>query len=411
MKQSREYSWSLRHTPKGPLVPYVDAFTGLLSTQGYAQTSVHLYTRLVADFSGWLKQKNVTKEEITLEHTERYLRYRACHRRPRTGEVAALRRLLHLLHEEGVIALASAPSDATPVQLLLDEYALYLRQERALAPPTLVNYLRFIRCFLTERFGRGRPRLSLLRAADVVLFVQHQVARLSPKVAKLVTTALRSFLQYARYRDHITTDLAAAVPTVANWSMALIPRSIEPDHVQRVLAQCNRQSAVGCRDYAILLLLARLGLRAGEVAFLKLEDIDWESGCLNVRGKGGYRSALPLPVEVGEAIATYLQTGRPASTSRFMFLRAKAPMQGFKSQIAVLSVVRHALARAGINSPRKGAHQFRHALACEMLRQGASLPEIGQILRHRSPQTTAIYAKVDLASLRTLALPWPGGVR
>jgi integrase/recombinase XerD len=411
MKQSREYSWSLRHTPKGPLVPYVDAFTGLLSTQGYAQTSVHLYTRLVADFSGWLKQKNVTKEEITLEHTERYLRYRACHRRPRTGEVAALRRLLHLLHEEGVIALASAPSDATPVQLLLDEYALYLRQERALAPPTLVNYLRFIRCFLTERFGRGRPRLSLLRAADVVLFVQHQVARLSPKVAKLVTTALRSFLQYARYRDYITTDLAAAVPTVANWSMALIPRSIEPDHVQRVLAQCNRQSAVGCRDYAILLLLARLGLRAGEVAFLKLEDIDWESGCLNVRGKGGYRSALPLPVEVGEAIATYLQTGRPASTSRFMFLRAKAPMQGFKSQIAVLSVVRHALARAGIDSPRKGAPQFRHALACEMLRQGASLPEIGQILRHRSPQTTAIYAKVDLASLRTLALPWPGGVR
>jgi integrase len=159
------------------------------------------------------------------------------------------------------------------------------------------------------------------------------------------------------------------------------------------------------------LLLARLGLRAGEVAFLKLEDIDWEAGCLNVRGKGGYRSALPLPVEVGEAIATYLQTGRPASSSRFVFLRAKAPIQGFKSQIAVLSVVRHALARAGIDSPRKGAHQFRHALACEMLRQGASLPEIGQILRHRSPQTTAIYAKVDLASLRTLALPWPGGVR
>ena len=177
--------------------------------------------------------------------------------------------------------------------------------------------------------------------------------------------------------------------------MASIPRSIEPDHVRRVLAGCNRQSAVGRRDYAILLLLARLGLRAGEVAGLALEDIDWEAGCLNVRGKGGHRSASPLPAEVGEAIAAYLRVGRPASTSRFVFLRAKAPIRGFQSSIAALSVVRHALARASIDTPRKGAHQFRHALACEMLRQGASLLDIGQILRHRSPQTTAIYAKVD----------------
>ena len=216
-------------------------------------------------------------------------------------------------------------SPVTPVQRLLDDYAAYLRQERALAPPTLVYYLRFVRCFLTERFGSGRLRLSLLRATDVVLFVQRQVDRLSPKVAKLVTTALRSFLQYARYRGYITTDLAAAVPTVANWSMASIPRSIAPDHVQRVLAHCNRHSAVGCRDYAILLLLARLGLRASEIAFLKLEDIDWDTGCLNVRGKGGSRVGLPLPVEVGEAIATYLQTGRPASTSRFVFLAREGP--------------------------------------------------------------------------------------
>jgi integrase/recombinase XerD len=167
---------------------------------------------------------------------------------------------------------------------------------------------------------------------------------------------------------------------------------------------------VGCRD-AILLTLARLGLRASEVAFLKLDDINWEAGCVNVRGKGGHRSALPLPVDVGEAIAAYLQVGRPASSSRFVFLRANAPIRGFKSQVAVLSVVRHALARAGIDSPRKGAHQFRHALACDMLRKGASLPEIGQILRHRNPQTTAIYAKVDLDSLRALAFPWPGDAR
>jgi len=411
MEHSRKYLWSLRRTPDGPLAPYVDGFERRLRALGYAETSAHLYTRLAADFSRWLKQKNIAKEEITSEHALRYLRYRARNQRPRTGDAAALTRLLDLLTGKGGIAPHGTPIDVTPAQRLLDEYALYLRQERVLASPTRVNYLRFVRSFLAERFGRGRLRLSVLCAADVIRFVQHEAAHLSPKVAKLVTTALRSFLRYARYRGYIAIDLAAAVPAVANWSMTSIPRSIEPDHVRRVLAGCNRQSAVGRRDYAILLLLARLGLRAGEVAGLALEDIDWEVGCLNVRGKGGHRSALPLPAEVGEAIAAYLRVGRPASTSRFVFLRAKAPIRGFQSSIAVLSVVRHALARAGIDTPRKGAHQFRHALACEMLRQGASLPDIGQILRHRSPQTTAIYAKVDLASLRPLALPWPGAMR
>ena len=411
MERSQKYSWSLRREPAGPLAPYIDGFIGRLSVLGYAETSAHQCTRLAADFSGWLKQKKVAKEEITPEHTQRYLKYRAGNQRPRRGDVAALKQLLDELIEKGVIAPRRTIIDVTPVQRLLDEYALYLRQERVLAPATRVNYLRFIRSFLTERFGRGRLRLAVLCAADVVRFVQRQAAHLSPKVAKLVTTALRSFLRYACYRGHIAVDLADAVPAVANWSMTSIPRSIEPDHVRRVLASCNRQSAVGRRDYAILLLLARLGLRAGEVVGLTLNDIEWEAGCLNVRGKGGHRSALPLPAEVGEAIAAYLRVGRPVSTSRILFLRAKAPIRGFRNSIAVLSVVRHALARAGIDTPRKGAHQFRHALACEMLRQGASLPDIGQILRHRSPQTTAIYAKVDLDSLRPLALPWPGAVR
>jgi len=230
---------------------------------------------------------------------------------------------LDLPAEKGIIAGRTIPVDVTPVQRLLDEYALYLLQERALAPPTRVNYLRLSRSFLTERFGTGRPRLAVLCAADVVRYVQRQAAHRSPKVAKLVTSALRSFLRYARYRDYITIDLAAAVPAVANWSMATIPRSITPNHVRRVLAHCNRQSAVGRRDYAILLLLARLGLRAGEIAGLALEDIDWEVGCLNVRGKGGHRSPLPLLAEVGEAIAMYLRDGRPASTSRLVFLRAR----------------------------------------------------------------------------------------
>jgi site-specific recombinase XerD len=301
----------------------VDGFVGRLSGLGYAETSAHLYTRLAADFSRWLKQKNVAKEEITPEHALRYLRYRARNQRPRTGDAAALTRLLDLLTEKGVIAPRRTPIDVTPAQRLLDEYALYLRQERVLASPTRVNYLRFVRSFLAERFGRGRLRLSVLCAADVIRFVQREAAHLSPKVATLLTTALRSFLRYARYRGYIAVDLAAAVPAVANWSMASIPRSIEPDHVRRVLAGCNRQSAVGRRDYAILLLLARLGLRAGEVAGLALEDIDWEAGCLNVRGKGGHRSALPLPATLAKQSPLTCELAAPPAPADLYFCAQK----------------------------------------------------------------------------------------
>jgi len=410
MTGSYESLCSERRGAEGPLVPHVAVFAEQLRLQGYSKRSIGEANGLVADFSEWLKQRKIAKEEISLKRTELYLRYRALHRRPRKSDVATMRRLLKLLRDEGVIKRPPTRIEPTPMQRLLDEYAFYLRQERALAPATVVNYLPIVRGFLMQRFGKGHPQLSVIRAADVVRYVQHQVARLSPHTAKYVTKALRSFLQYARYRGDITLDLAAAVPTVANWSMAAIPRAIAPEHVRAVLAHCNRASAVGCRDYAILLLLARLGLRAGEIAFLELDDIDWEAATLNVRGKGGHVSRLPLPLEVGEAIAAYLRTGRPVSSSRRVFLRAVAPIRGFARQVTVLSVVRQAMARAGIDPPRKGAHQFRHALACEMLRQGASLPEIGQILGHRSPQTTAIYAKVDLASLHTLALRWPGGV-
>jgi site-specific recombinase XerD len=209
----------------------------------------------------------------------------------------------------------------------------------------------------------------------------------------------------------VVRDLAAAVPIVANWSMASIPRAIGAEQVRRLLASIDRHTAIGRRDYAIVLLLARLGLRSGEVAFLELEDINWDAGQVSVQGKRGHRTALPLPADVGAAIAAYLRHGRPRSTGRRVFLRSKAPIRGFLGQCGVGSIVRHALHRAGIQAPTKGAHQFRHALATQMLRHGASLTEIGDALRHRSTQTTTIYAKVDLKALRTLALPWPGGVR
>jgi integrase/recombinase XerD len=286
-----------------------------------------------------------------------------------------------------------------------------LLEVRALARPTIINYVPYIRSFLENRFGSGRVTLSRLCASDVVRFVQRQAPRLHRKTAKLMTTALRSFLQYARYIGEVTLDLAAAVPIVANWSMTSIPRAISAEHVRRLLASIDRRTPVGRRDYAILLMLARLGLRAGEVVSLELGDINWNLGQVNVRGKSGQRNRLPLTTEVGKAIAAYLQRGRPHSTSRRVFLRARAPICAFRGVSGIDTIVRHALQRAGIQATTSGAHQFRHGLATEMLRQGASLSEIGELLGHRHPQTTKIYTKVDIKALRTLALPWPGGVR
>jgi site-specific recombinase XerD len=328
------------------------------------------------------------------------------------ADAAALRHLVDFLRREGVTAAEKIiPRRMTPAERCAHEYGQHLPDTCALARATIINYVPFIRGFLTDRFGDGPVRLARLNAGDVVRFVQRQAPQLHLKRAKLLTSALRSFLWYARYRGAVVRDLAAAVPIVANWSTPSIPRAIGAEQVRRLLASIDRHTVIGRRDCAIVLLLARLGLRSGEVAFLELEDINWDAGQVSVRGKRGHRTALPLPADVGAAIAAYLRHGRPRSTSRRVFLRSKAPIRGSLGQCGVGSIVGHALQRAGIQSLTKGAHQFRHALATQMLRHGASLTEIGDALRLRDPQTTTIYAKVDLKALRTLALPWPGDVR
>lgn len=402
----------LSRPPEGPLAAHIVLFAKSVSEQGYCLYSLRRQVRIAACFSRWLKQKGVGVRSICSDHPVRYLRYRARHVQLWPGDAAALGHLIGFLRREGVIpAEKISARRLSSVERYAEGYEQYLREARALATATIVNYVPFIREFLEDRFGHGRVRLSRLCAGDVVRFVQRLATRLHLKRAKLMTTALRSFLRYARYCGEVTLDLAAAVPVVANWSMTSIPRAIAVDQVRQLLLSIDRRTAIGRRDYAILLLLARLGLRSGEVAFLELDDIDWNAGQLSVHGKTGQRSALPLPAEVGKAIAAYLRRGRPNSTSRRVFLRAKAPICGFRGPCGVGCIVRHSLQRAGIHAPTTGAHQFRHGLATEMLRQGASLGEIGELLGHRHPQTTKIYTKVDLKALRTLALPWPGGVR
>lgn len=247
---------------------------------------------------------------------------------------------------------------------------------------------------------------SRLRASDVTQFITNE-ARTRPMSMAVIVPALRAFLRWLSQRGDTEVNLAGCVPAVAQWHLATLPKSLPTKDVERMLQRCVRTTVVGRRDYAILLLLARLGLRAGEVVAMDLDDIDWEHGELLVRSKGGRQDGLPLPRDVGSAVAAYLRRGRPSCLSRRVFVRARAPHQGFVSSVAICDIVKRGLKRAGLNPPRKGAHTLRHALACTMLHHGASLAEIGQILRHRSPDTTAIYAKVDLVSLRALAPLWP----
>jgi site-specific recombinase XerD len=394
----------------GPLSPYINSYEAEMRSEGYAQQTREVQIRLVADFGYWLAKRRTQSSEITAELFRRYLRARARRRRPTRNDLSAFQRLLKLLIREGVVSEPAQP-EMTPAERVESEFRLYLRQERALTSTTEAHYATFVSEFLTERFGAEPVNLSRLCAADVTGFVRRRASTIHSKRVHLMTTALRSFLRYARYRGDIEKDLAACIPAVANWKQSTLPRALPPDQVERVLASIDRKTAIGRRDYAILLILARLGLRAGEIRALTLDDLDWQEGLITVRGKAGRFSQLPLPKDVGAAIADYLRHGRPTASSRCVFLRAKAPLGGFQGQSGVGSMVRHALKRAGIDAVRTGAHQFRHALACQMLKQGASLSEIGELLRHGSPQTTAIYAKVDLDSLASLALSWPGGAR
>jgi site-specific recombinase XerD len=225
-----------------------------------------------------------------------------------------------------------------------------------------------------------------------------------------MVTALRSFLRFLQQRGAIATDLARAVPGMANWSLSHLPKSLPPGQVEQMLAFCDRGTPVGQRDYAILLFLACLGLRAGEVVALTLEDLDWERGEIVVRGKGQRLGRLPLPTDVGAALVDYLRHVRPACSTRRVFIRMRAPLGSLVGPTAIDCVVRRALKRAGLNPEFKGAHLLRHSLATDLLRRGASLTEIGQLLRHSQPTTTQIYAKVDIVALRAIGLPWPGAV-
>ena len=401
---------SLQRLRFGPLGDHIDTFAQVLSAQGYARSTAIEKIRVVAGLSGWLYRRQLGVEALDEQSISEFLRYwrrRGLYRRLTSH---TLERLLKHLRDGGFARKVASVENSAFYDVEKD-FAQYLRQERGLAQATLDNYLPTVRAFLSECFGKGPLALNKLDPQLITRFMVRRSKAVGLRHLQAMTTGLRSFFHFLYQQGEIANDLATSVPKVANWRLSELPKFLEPEHVERLLKACRQDTPVGERDYAILLLLARLGLRAGEVVHLELDDIDWEKGEISVRGKSVRHDRLPIPQDVGEALAKYLRQGRPRCPSRRAFIRLKAPRQGFTGSAAVDDVVRRALARAGLSLTRKGSHLLRHGLATRMLRGGASLAEIGEILRHQLPSTTEIYAKVDVAALRALALPWKGGAR
>jgi site-specific recombinase XerD len=393
---------------EGPLGLHIDAFAALLVEQGYAKSTAKEKVQLVGDLSHWLHRRGISVEGLEGE-VARFLRYRRKQSRFRRGDPPTLQQLLKYLRGARIIPSPRVETKLSPLDLLASAFVRYLEEVRGLARATVDNYLPTVRHFLSERFGTGRILLRRIVPQDITKFILRHAHTVSPRRAQLMVAGLRSFLRFAHQRGETTTDLTGCVPTVARWRFAELPKFLQPQEVELLLESCDQGTAIGQRDYAVLLLLARLGLRAGEVVNVLLADIVWETGELIVRGKSPREERLPIPQDVGEALAAYLRHGRPRCSSRRVFIRMQAPHEGFSSSVAICDIVRRALSRAGLSPARKGAHLLRHSLATKMLRSGATLGEIGEILRHELPNTTEIYTKVDLSALRALAQPWPGG--
>lgn len=391
--------------------PYVPGFRDHLSAQGYSGLRLLFHLRLMTFLGRWLEDHGVASREFAPSHAEAYLAdRRSSHPYLARLSMRGLAPVVTYLRTIRVFPEPPSSAPTTPLDELVERFVTYLRQERGLAEQTVDRYRSTAKRFLEDRArratGREAPGLRELGPRDVASFVMDEAARLDVGSLRQTASALRTFLRFLHACDQTSICLAAAVPTAAGWRGAALPRALEPAEVTKLLAACDRRTGPGLRDYAIVTLLWRLGLRAGEVAACKVGDIDWRSGTMLVRGKGNRWDTLPLPVDVGEALVDYCCRGRPqGSRHEELFLQKTAP-HGPLTTHSVSQSVRQACMRAGL--PPVGAHRLRHTAATEMLRAGNPLAAIGQVLRHREVATTALYAKVDRDNLRTIARPWPG---
>lgn len=392
---------STRVLVDGPLGPFVDGFVAYLVEAGYARGSVQGHVRRVRDMSLWMTAAGVEVCQLTPAVVEAFLAERR-----RQGQAVMIssrgsRPLVGYL--EGLGVLPAEDRVPSSMELLLEDFRVYLVGERGFQASTASRYENAARLFLEERSEPLGEDLARLTGVEITAFVLDRSRRGSVTTASSVIGALRALFAFLHLRGVTSHSLVSAVPSVARRA-SLLPRGLDRSQVALLLDSCDRDSVVGRRDRAVLKLLARLGLRAGEIARLQLDDVDWRAGEIVVVGKGPRLARMPLPDDVGEAIVGYLREGRPRVGCRALFLRCKAPLVGLSS-VGVTGIVARAGARVGLEPI--GAHRLRHTAATEMLRTGASLTEIGQVLRHRRLQSTAIYARVDRDRLKPLALPWP----
>lgn len=388
----------------GPLAPYAAGFWSALREAGYTPVSATHQLRLLVHLSRWLDAQHLTAGELSEERVQEYVRARQAagytHRYTRRGLVP----LLEHLATHGVGPVEEAISAGSATQELLASFDRYLREERGLSAETISAYVPRAARFLAGYAADGD--VSTVTAADVTRAVTDESARVSAGSTQYFVAALRALLRFCHVEGLVGEDLSAAALRVTGRRSSLLPKGITAEAASALLASCDRQTALGRRDYAVLLTLLRLGLRASELAALRLEDLEWRAGQVVVRGKARREERLPLPADVGEAIAAYLHDGRPATARREVFVTVNAPVRGL-GRGAVSWIVRYACHRAGV--PEVGAHRLRHTMACTMVRAEVPLPEIGQVLRHRDRTSTSTYARVDLEQLRSLARPWPAG--
>ena len=389
-----------------PLVAELQRFTTSLIEQGYADVTVQVKVKLVTSFGQWLKRNRLAVRDLAEPLVGTFLKRK---HRVHRGDLRTLQQFLDHLRRHKVVPARELACNRSPLAQILNRYETHLRIERGLVAHTILEYQSFVRKFLLERFRRRPLLLKAVKASDISDFVLCHAPGMRVKRAQVMTTAFRSFFRFLFAKGELQADLAASVLTVANWQQSTVPKYLARKEVERVLKACDRRTAVGRRNYAILLLLARLGLRAGEVVGLQLEDINWRAGEILVRGKGLLHDRMPLPADVGEALASYLRRDRPPCQTRQVFVCMKAPRRGFAHPSTLSTIVRRAIVHADLHPPLKGAHLLRHSLATSLLRSGATMGEIGEVLRHRAPNTTEIYAKIDFEGLRSLAHPWPIG--
>ena len=389
----------------GPLAELASGFAEELGRLGYTELSARNQVRVLAHLSRWMAEQGFVPVELTRVRLEQFLDARRDAGYTCWLSERGLRPLVTYLVGSRAMPALEAELRDSPVERLLDAYGRHLLIERGIKTTTITGYRSAVRPFLEQRVRGDRLELGGLKAADVTRFMLRACRGQEVGSAKYLVTALRSLLRYLHLEGK-APDLTAAVPAVAGWRGGHLPRGLEPNQVTRMLTACDRDTVAGRRDYAMLMLLARLGLRGCEVAALELDDIDWRRGELVIRGKGDRQERLPLPADVGEAVSAYPPNGRPRVESRGVFLSVKDKFGDLTSQ-GVRAVVGPACDRAGMT--RFAAHRLRHTVATEMLRAGAGIPEVGQILRHRSLSNTALYAKFDRAGRRDLAQPWPRG--